>query len=91
MSQSVKMTIRTGETANTAAISDAERSRMIGEAAYYRAQNRCFENGDPVADWLAAEREIDARLSLPTDKPAPTTPLMTPPAVANPRGSRNRR
>jgi hypothetical protein len=37
--------------------------QMIEEAAYYRAEKRGFGNGDPVADWLAAEAEIDALLS----------------------------
>jgi Protein of unknown function (DUF2934) len=31
---------------------------MIAEAAYYRAQERGFIGGDPLADWLAAETEI---------------------------------
>lgn len=35
---------------------------MIAEAAWNRAVARGFTNGDPVSDWLAAEREIDARL-----------------------------
>lgn len=35
------------------------RHRMIAEAAYYRAERRGFGAGDPVADWLAAEDEID--------------------------------
>jgi len=38
------------------------RGEMIAEAAYYRAQRRGFAPGDPVADWLEAEREIDAIL-----------------------------
>lgn len=43
-------------------ISGEERYRMIGEAAYYRAQQRGFVGGDPVQDWLAAEVEIDRQL-----------------------------
>jgi ABC-type transporter Mla subunit MlaD len=35
---------------------------MIEEAAYFRAQQRGFEGGDPVADWLEAESEIDRML-----------------------------
>ena len=35
---------------------------MIETAAYYRAQKRGFSGGDPVADWLEAEREIEALL-----------------------------
>jgi hypothetical protein len=35
---------------------------MIAEAAYYRALDRNFQGGDPVTDWLVAEREINQRL-----------------------------
>lgn len=44
-------------------ISSEERHRLIAEAAYYRAERRGFANGDPVADWLAAEAEIEGRLN----------------------------
>jgi hypothetical protein len=37
--------------------------QMIEEAAYYRAEKRGFRAGDPVADWLAAEAEIDELLA----------------------------
>lgn len=39
-----------------------ERRRMIAEAAYYRAEQRGFAGGDPVADWIEAEAQIDATL-----------------------------
>lgn len=41
----------------------AARSReaLIAESAYFRAQNRGFEPGHEVEDWLAAEAEIDKR------------------------------
>lgn len=39
-----------------------ERQRLIQEAAYYRALKRGFTSGNDVSDWLAAEREVDARL-----------------------------
>ena len=45
----------------------AERHRMIETAAYYRAQKRGFSGGDPVADWLEAEREIEALLQQADD------------------------
>jgi len=35
------------------------RSRMIAEAAYYRAEARGFATGYEMEDWLAAEAEID--------------------------------
>ena len=41
-------------------ISTEERERMIREAAYYRAQQRGFQPSDPMADWLAAEAEVNA-------------------------------
>ena len=39
-----------------------ERWRMIAEEAYLRAERRGFSHGDPIDDWLAAEREVDKRL-----------------------------
>jgi outer membrane biosynthesis protein TonB len=42
-------------------ISQAERQRMIEEAAYYRAEKDNF-TGDPDEHWSAAEKEVDARL-----------------------------
>jgi Protein of unknown function (DUF2934) len=39
-----------------------DRERMIAEAAYFRAERRRFQGGDPVDDWLSAEAEIDQRL-----------------------------
>lgn len=38
------------------------RHRMIAEAAYYLAEKRAFQGGDPVNDWLDAERIIDQAL-----------------------------
>jgi hypothetical protein len=40
-----------------------ERQRMIATAAYLRAEQRGFVGGDPAADWLAAEAEVDRRLA----------------------------
>lgn len=40
-----------------------KRRRKIAAAAYLRAEQRCFMGGDPVADWLAAEAEIDQQLA----------------------------
>lgn len=37
----------------------ASRREMIAVAAYYRAEHRGFAAGDPAADWLEAEAEID--------------------------------
>jgi hypothetical protein len=43
-------------------VSAEERQRMIREAAYYRAQRRGFAPGDAMADWLAAEAEVDCAI-----------------------------
>jgi hypothetical protein len=40
----------------------AGRNTLVQEAAYLRAQARGFEPGHELADWLAAEHEVDARL-----------------------------
>jgi hypothetical protein len=42
-------------------VSREERHRMIARAAYDHAERAGFA-GDPVHDWLAAEREVDAML-----------------------------
>lgn len=38
------------------------RAALIAEAAYYRAEKRGFAPGGEVADWQAAEAEVDAKL-----------------------------
>jgi hypothetical protein len=37
----------------------AQRHALIAEAAYLRAEQRHFEPGHEVEDWLAAESAID--------------------------------
>jgi hypothetical protein len=44
-------------------VSAEQRHAMIAESAYRRAERRGFKSGDPVADWLESEREVDALLS----------------------------
>jgi DNA anti-recombination protein RmuC len=39
-----------------------QRTQMIADAAYFRAERRGFNDGDPVTDWLEAEADVDARL-----------------------------
>lgn len=41
---------------------EEQRNCMIAEAAYFRAEKRGFAEGDPVQDWLQAEREIECML-----------------------------
>ena len=43
-------------------ISEELRRQMIAEAAYFRAEQRGFQSGKAVDDWLAAENEVDAGL-----------------------------
>lgn len=43
-------------------ISIEERFQMISESAYFKAEQRSFMAGDELADWLAAEAEVDALL-----------------------------
>ena len=45
----------------SAAVSEEQRLGMIAEAAYYRAERNQFQ-GDPVQDWIEAEKEIAAHL-----------------------------
>ena len=46
-------------------VSTDERERMIAEAAYFRALERGFTGGNPLDDWLVAEREINRLLPTP--------------------------
>jgi 2-polyprenyl-3-methyl-5-hydroxy-6-metoxy-1,4-benzoquinol methylase len=43
-------------------ITPQERIRMIDEAAYYRAEKHGFLV-NPQENWIAAEKEVDARLA----------------------------
>lgn len=49
--------------ARAADINPEIRYRMIAEAAYLRAEQRGFDGGDPLEDWLTAEREVDLLLA----------------------------
>ena len=40
-----------------------QRNAMIAEAAYFKAESRDFAPGQEVADWLAAEREVEVLLA----------------------------
>lgn len=44
------------------AVSAEARHQMIEIAAYFFAESRHFQDGDPVADWLHCEKEIDAQI-----------------------------
>ena len=43
-------------------VSDEQRRQMIAEAAYFRAERRGTDGGDPLTDWIEAEAEVDERL-----------------------------
>jgi len=44
-------------------ITASEREQLIAEAAYYRAERRGFQGGDPMQDWIEAEAEVERTLS----------------------------
>lgn len=44
-------------------VTPEQRLQMIAEAAYFLAEQRGFEQGDPEADWLCAESQIDKMLT----------------------------
>jgi hypothetical protein len=44
-------------------LSEAERYRMIAEAAYFRAERRGFTHGSELQDWIEAVEEIKQRFA----------------------------
>ena len=44
-------------------ISSEEKFQLIAEAAYFRSEKRSFTPGYEVEDWLAAEAEVETKLS----------------------------
>ncbi|HLG20330.1 MAG TPA: DUF2934 domain-containing protein [Bdellovibrionota bacterium] len=50
---------RSSRQAGMSSVAPEERQRMIAEAAYFIAERRGFWGGDPNADWLEAESQID--------------------------------
>jgi hypothetical protein len=61
-SRSNLKSVGTGKKFSSLSVSEEQRQSMIAEAAYYHAEKRGFQGGDPVSDWLAAEKEIAERL-----------------------------
>lgn len=51
-----------GGRSNGHSITAEERYNKIAQAAYYRAEQRGYEPGHEVEDWLAAEAEVDAEM-----------------------------
>jgi hypothetical protein len=60
ISPEVPKTIGTVASPPTQATPSPPRQSQIATAAYYRAAKRDFAPGHELADWLAAEREIDS-------------------------------
>jgi hypothetical protein len=54
---------------SNAATLPASFEAMVAEAAYFKAQQRGFESGHELNDWLEAEHEVHALLSE-TGRPA---------------------
>jgi Protein of unknown function (DUF2934) len=48
----------------TISLSADDRHQMISERAYLLAEQRGFQGGDAVNDWLAAEAEIDSMFKV---------------------------
>lgn len=44
-------------------VTPEQRYRMVAEAAYHHAERRGFVGGDPLNDWLLAEKEVDKLLN----------------------------
>jgi hypothetical protein len=53
----------TAKSGTTHSISPRERYEMIATMAYYRAEQRNFEPGHDVEDWLDCESTIDSMLN----------------------------
>jgi len=47
---------------HTSVIAADQREHMIAEAAYYLAEHRQFQGGDPLQDWFQAQQEIDSKV-----------------------------
>ena len=55
------------DAASAAPISTEQRRQLIAQSAYFKALSRGFEGGDPVADWLQAEQEVDKAIAHKAD------------------------
>jgi len=54
---------QSSEKSSKLVVTAEQRSQMIRELAYLKAELRGFSDGSPEQDWLAAELEIDNRLA----------------------------
>lgn len=53
----------------TRVVGPEQRSALIAEAAFFRAEKRGFAPGHETEDWLAAEAEVDATLMSAKSEP----------------------
>ena len=51
-----------GAPATSSACDECPREQMIAEAAYFRAEQRGFEPGAEMSDWLQAEADVETLL-----------------------------
>jgi hypothetical protein len=67
--------------AGAIAVDSEERRKRIAERAYFKAEQRGFDEGHELDDWLEAEQEITALIadeqSGSTDDPRPAQPDQT--------------
>lgn len=61
--KAVKKRAPKGKGALVGGLSPEQRRRMIAEHAYFRAEQRGFQGGNSLEDWLAAEAEVDRMIA----------------------------
>ena len=59
---SSRQALASGKPLSSSASDDCRREQMIAEAAYFRAQQRGFEPGNEMSDWLQAEADVETML-----------------------------
>ncbi|MCX7149008.1 MAG: DUF2934 domain-containing protein [Rhodocyclales bacterium] len=59
---SSRQALASGEPLSSSTSDDCPREQMIAEAAYFRAQQRGFEPGNEMSDWLQAEADVETML-----------------------------
>ena len=62
-SRASKATAQTVAAPGESSVTPEQRYRMVAEAAYHHAERRGFVGGDPLNDWLLAEKEVDKLLN----------------------------
>ena len=61
--RAAKAPAETVSAAGGKSVTPEQRYRMVAEAAYHHAERRGFVGGDPLNDWLLAEKEVDKLLN----------------------------